>query len=329
MKHEDFASLELTEVLDRVLNYCREKSGVTTVHWISAYGLQRVVASSDENWQWAFASVDVVGKHVRSVTADGREADLFEAWRMWRQVNELYPAPWPAKMTAKPLSKNQREGMIWPIFYNKELIGVIAFQGLAEEACPARVTAALQKSLGMSARYLHFAYQLQEAKNQSYVDELTGLYNQRHLPMVLGHEIERARRDGTKFSLLFMDIDYFKMVNDGKGHWVGSKLLGELAKVLMGQIRACDHAFRYGGDEFVVMLGGADQDVARKVAERIRKAVESHTFLIDGHDLRLTVSIGLAEYPSHALHAEGLIQLADQAMYHGKRKSRNVVFIAS
>ena len=329
MKHDDFANLNLPEVVQRVLKYALQKSGAKTVHWISAFGLQRIITSSSENWQWAFASVDVVGKHILSETEAGAETDMFNVWQLWHQVTDLCPFPWAVQMTPKMLNRGQREDVVWPIFYQGELVGALAFQGLPKDNCPAKLTSNLQKGLAVSSRYLMFAYQLLEAKNQSYIDELTGLFNQRHLPLVLGHEVERCKRDQSRISLLFMDIDYFKMVNDGKGHWVGSKLLGELAKVLQDQIRTCDYAFRYGGDEFIVVLGGAELQMAAREAERIRKAVESHSFLVDGHDLKLTVSIGLAEYPGHAQTAEGLIQIADQAMYHGKRKSRNVVFIAS
>src|SRR6185437_8993666 len=130
-------------------------------------------------------------------------------------------------------------------------------------------------------------------------------------------------------SLLFLDIDYFKMVNDGRGHWVGSKLLIELSKVLRLQVRSCDYCFRYGGDEFIVLLSGSTAENSKKVAERIRKAVESTTFSVEGHNMNLTVSIGLAAFPEHAQSASGLIQIADQAMYYGKKKSRNIVFVAS
>lgn len=328
MKHEDFASLEVELVLDRVLQFCAKQSKAPAVHWISSHGLHRIVMSSGENWQFAFASVDIVGKHVKSI-GEPESQDLFHVWQLWNHVAQLYPQPWPQGMPPKAVQYAGKSLMVWPVFGDSGLLGVLAFEGLPKGDCPAKVTSSIQKGLHLATRYVGFAYQLLHAKNQSYVDELTGLYNQRHLPMVLNHEVERCRREKSHFCLLFLDIDYFKMVNDGRGHWVGSKLLGELAKVLSDQVRTCDHAFRYGGDEFVILLGGADVESAKKVAERIRKAVESHHFMVEGHDLKLTVSIGLAEYPTHAQTAEGLIQLADQAMYFGKRKSRNIVFIAS
>jgi diguanylate cyclase (GGDEF)-like protein len=119
------------------------------------------------------------------------------------------------------------------------------------------------------------------------------------------------------------------MVNDGRGHYIGSKLLVELGQLFKQQVRACDYAFRYGGDEFIILLSSSNAESSKKVAERIRKAVEERTFSVEGQNLNLTVSIGLAAYPEHGQTAASLIQLADQAMYYGKRKSRNIVFVAS
>ena len=167
------------------------------------------------------------------------------------------------------------------------------------------------------------------ATRKTYVDDVTDLFNQRYLPMVLDKEIQRCARSGGKFTVLFLDIDYFKMVNDSKGHWVGSKLIRELGQIIKSNVRGADFPFRYGGDEYVVVLIDTDAKQAVHVAERIRKCVEGTDFLIDGHNIRLTVSIGLATYPDHAATSEEVMKLADEAMYYGKSKSRNIVFIAS
>ncbi len=167
------------------------------------------------------------------------------------------------------------------------------------------------------------------ATRKTYVDDVTDLFNQRYLPLVLDKEIQRCARSGGKFTVLFLDIDYFKMVNDSKGHWVGSKLIRELGQIIKSNVRGADYPFRYGGDEYVVILIDTDAKQAVHVAERIRKCVEGTDFLIDGHNIRLTVSIGLATYPDHAATSEEVMKLADEAMYYGKSKSRNIVFIAS
>jgi diguanylate cyclase (GGDEF)-like protein len=323
VKHEDFTSLELDDVLTRVLQYCQAQTKATAVHWISSYGLERVSHSTLENWQWAFAAADVVGKHMWSQPA----SDFWGLFQLWQTVSELYPQPWKGGLPPHLLT-TPHPRFIFPVFFNDKLVGVIALDR-PRATNPVQIVSAFKEGMDLAARYLSFAYTHLEARQQSYLDELTGLYNQRYLPMVLDHEIQRAKRENKPFTLLFLDVDFFKMVNDGRGHWVGSKLLVEIGAVLRDQVRTCDYCFRYGGDEYIVLLGNANVADSKKVAERIRTAIEQKTFQVEGHSLNLTVSIGLAAYPEHAQNASGLIQLADQAMYYGKRKSRNIVFVAS
>ncbi|MGE3681682.1 MAG: GGDEF domain-containing protein [Bdellovibrionales bacterium] len=323
MKHDDFTTLEIDEVLTKVLNYCQSETKAAAVHWASAYGLTRVRDCEEENWQWAFASADVVGHHMWSQPA----TDLFSLFQLWRQVDRVYPLPWQKSLSPHVLTSPQPL-FLYPVYFNRALIGILVFER-PREANPVALMNQFKPAVDLAARYLAFAYQHLEVKNQSYLDELTGLYNQRYLPLALEHEIQHSKRENTPFCLLFLDIDYFKMVNDGRGHWVGSRLLVELGKVLKSQVRTVDYCFRYGGDEFIVLLGRAGLEDSKRVAERIRKAIEGSTFTVEGHSLNLTVSIGLASYPDHAQTAPGLIQIADQAMYYGKRKSRNIVFVAS
>jgi diguanylate cyclase (GGDEF)-like protein len=324
VKHEDFNSIEIDDVLTKVIDHCQAVTGSKAVHWISSYGFKRIQATKGEqDWQWAFAAADVIGRHMWSVPA----ADLWQLFQMWQQVGDLYvqdkPARWPAHMLTSPHPR-----FVYPYYYDDKLLGLLVLDR-PRASNPVEIVNQFKSGLDLAAKYLHFAYQHLEAKNESYLDELTGLYNQRYLPMALEHEIQRAKREGSEFTLLFLDIDYFKLVNDGRGHWVGSKLLIELGKVLHEQVRSCDYCFRYGGDEFIVILGGANLEGSKIAAERIRRAVEAKAFQVEGHSINLTVSIGLASYPNHANSAVSLIQIADQAMYYGKRKSRNIVFVAS
>ncbi|MGZ3722550.1 MAG: GGDEF domain-containing protein [Bdellovibrionales bacterium] len=324
MRHEDFTSIEVEPVLEQVLQFCIKETHSKSVHWLSAFGLARVQESSNETWHWTFSTADVVGKHVVSRP----QVDLFDMFHVWRKVGALYPAGMKGAFTPHTISAAPNSYFAQPVSFNGVMQGILLFEG-GNEKNPVALFNKLRPSLDIAAKYIAFSYQQLDAKNMSYVDEVTGLYNQRYLPMVLEHEIHRNKREGSQFSLLFLDIDYFKMVNDGRGHWVGSRLLLELGKILKSQVRSCDYLFRYGGDEFIVLLGNSNSQTSKIVAERIRKAIESHTFSVEGHNLNLTVSIGLAAYPEHAQTASGLIQIADQAMYYGKRKSRNIVFVAS
>ncbi|NQZ17890.1 MAG: GGDEF domain-containing protein [Bdellovibrionales bacterium] len=170
---------------------------------------------------------------------------------------------------------------------------------------------------------------MSEAQEQVYKDSLTNLYNQKYLTETLDKKIEEYKRYKTPFSVLFIDVDYFKQVNDTDGHVVGSGVLCQMGTLIEGQIRSSDYAFRYGGDEFIILLSHTEGDDAVKVAERIRARVEASTFNVNNIGVNITVSIGLAFYPEHAQSAEEIIRIADEAMYYGKKKSRNIVYKAS
>jgi diguanylate cyclase (GGDEF)-like protein len=168
-----------------------------------------------------------------------------------------------------------------------------------------------------------------EAQQQVYKDSLTNLYTQKFLNEVVAKKIEEYKRYKTAFSILFIDVDHFKRVNDSLGHVIGSGVLKEMGNLLEEQIRHSDYAFRYGGDEFIVLLSHTEGDDAVRVAERIRSRVEAHDFDVNGICVNITVSIGLAFFPVHADSAEDIIRIADEAMYYGKNKSRNIVYKAS
>jgi diguanylate cyclase (GGDEF)-like protein len=167
------------------------------------------------------------------------------------------------------------------------------------------------------------------ARELTYIDDLTKLHNIRYMDMVLENEIKRARRFKSHLSLLFMDIDYFKNINDAYGHRIGNTVLFELGQLLKEIVREIDTVIRYGGDEFTVLLVETSSDGALAIAERIRKTVEEHTFLLsEGLSVRFTITIGVATYPEHATEKEKLLDLADSAMYRGKKGTRNVVVLA-
>ena len=182
-------------------------------------------------------------------------------------------------------------------------------------------------------RQVEFAYEaanrFQEARRLAYIDPLTDLYNARYLEKVLDDNIEESRRTGHPFSLLFLDLDRFKEINDAHGHLVGGKVLIEVSRVLASNLREGDILVRYGGDEFIVVLPGAGPDEATEVAERIRAAVRDHRFLgREGRDIRLTASVGVATFPEDARSREELIDRADRAMYRNKDQIRDSIYMA-
>jgi diguanylate cyclase (GGDEF)-like protein len=173
------------------------------------------------------------------------------------------------------------------------------------------------------------ALSLQKAEAVSVTDDLTGLYNSRYLNLVLRRESKRASRSGRPLSLLFIDLDGFKQVNDTHGHLAGSKALVEAAVIIRGSARETDVAARFGGDEFSVILPDTGRDGAVSVAERIRDRINACVFLAsDGLSIHLTASIGVATLPDVAASAEELLRAADVAMYRVKDAGKNGIHIA-
>jgi len=158
-------------------------------------------------------------------------------------------------------------------------------------------------------------------------DDLTKLFNTRYLQRTIELEIQRCERSRTSVSLIFMDVDFFKQINDRYGHLTGSKVLVEMGQMLIRNLRSFDIVARYGGDEFVIVLPQTPPTVASNVAERIRKAIEQNIFLRrDGYSIRLTASFGVASYPESAKSKDELLKLADDAMYRVKNFTRNGVY---
>lgn len=168
-----------------------------------------------------------------------------------------------------------------------------------------------------------------QTRELTYIDDLTKLHNVRYLDAVLENEIKRAKRFSSHLSLLFIDIDFFKNINDNFGHRIGSNVLVELGRILREVVREIDTVVRYGGDEFTILLVETDSSGALIIADRIRDAVEKHLFMTEeGLSIRLTITTGVATYPEQATTKENLLTLADTAMYKGKKGTRNVVVVA-
>jgi diguanylate cyclase (GGDEF)-like protein len=173
------------------------------------------------------------------------------------------------------------------------------------------------------------ALTLQRVEALSVTDDLTQLYNSRYLNQVLRREAKRASRSGRPLSLLFIDLDGFKGVNDTHGHLAGSASLVEAAGVIRRSARETDVVARFGGDEFALILPDTGSEGAAAVGERIRERIAEHAFLTgEGLDIHLTVSVGVATLPDVAASAEELIKAADLAMYRVKESGKNNVFIA-
>ncbi len=188
----------------------------------------------------------------------------------------------------------------------------------------------LGEALAPAAVALHNALRMARAEELSVTDDLTSLYNSRYLWQALRRETKRASRSGRPLSLLFIDLDGFKDINDHHGHLCGSKALVEAADVIRASARETDMIARYGGDEFALLLPDTGSDGARAVGERIRERVAAHTFLeSDGLQIRLTASVGVATLPDVATSVEGLVRAADMAMYRVKNGGKDGIDVAT
>ena len=163
--------------------------------------------------------------------------------------------------------------------------------------------------------------QNEELERLSTSDALTGLYNRRYLTQRLSEELVRSYRHKGSFTVLMADVDEFKKYNDAFGHPAGDEVLKKVASILLSSTRAVDCTARYGGEEFAVLLTGTGGDVASEVAERIRARVETQEFA----GRRITLSIGMAEFPANGQTADEVISSADEALYAAKRSGRNRV----
>jgi diguanylate cyclase (GGDEF)-like protein len=319
MSKIEFSSLEMAVTVPQVFKMLAKDFSCKNMHWISKETLERLSQSDEDSWRWTLDSEQDVQSY-RPVLLER----LFELWKQMSPIAMQMKSDCPE--IVKTTDKNHilvpvvgpQFGRPYAFVLFEDLKGTVGKKAIKK----------CEKALANHAVHLEFCWQYSQARTQSYMDDLTSLYNQRYLPTVFDREIQRMGRLNKKFSVLFMDIDFFKRINDTRGHWIGSKLLIEVAKVIKAHTRACDCSFRYGGDEFLTVLVDSSPENSHKVAERIRAAVEQTDFVIEGETMKLTLSIGLAVFPDHAKSTVELIKLADQAMYYGKRKSRNIVFLA-
>jgi diguanylate cyclase (GGDEF)-like protein len=217
-----------------------------------------------------------------------------------------------------------------PVRYRDHCLGVIELINCVERDGFMEHDMALLEALAdFAAIALENARHVKRIHELTITDDCTGLFNARHMDFILETEIYRSQRYGYEFSVVFIDLDHFKKVNDTYGHLVGSKLLADVGQIVKSACRRIDFAFRYGGDEFVIVLPQAVKENAFVVARRLHKLIgEKHWLTEQGLDIRFTASIGVASFPSDAKTKLELLHLADEAMYAIKNTTRNGVAAA-
>jgi diguanylate cyclase (GGDEF)-like protein len=230
-----------------------------------------------------------------------------------------------------PFSKESvfiRSILCYPLQRRGERVGAIELINKGNGAFTRADQDLVEMMLNPLAIAIRTVDMFENAERLTITDDLTKLFNYRYLMKYLQADVKRCLRYKKKVSLLFIDVDGFKRINDTFGHLVGSQALAEMGQVFKRIVRETDVVGRYGGDEFVIVLPETPLNGAMVIAERIRKKVEECEFVAQNLSIRLTVSLGVANCPKHTLTAEGLIKKADAAMYRAKELSKNSIKVA-
>ncbi|MGD0922347.1 MAG: sensor domain-containing diguanylate cyclase [Terriglobia bacterium] len=217
-----------------------------------------------------------------------------------------------------------------PIKGKEKILGVIELVNCLGRESFRREDIPILKSLAdYAAIALENARYIQRIHELTITDDCTALYNARHLNFVLDAEIYRSTRYAYEFSVIFLDLDHFKQVNDTHGHLVGSKLLWMIGDLIKGHLRLIDYAFRYGGDEFVVLLPQTSKQNSLMVVRRLRDLLNSRLFFTEeALNIRVTASFGVASFPADGRTRRELLRMADEAMYLVKNTTRNSIALA-
>ena len=257
----------------------------------------------------------------------------------FRETNEFLPGIPPdvlqQALASGRLFASSRRGdgsgmVVMPLQVREDLLAVIKVPLRPGDVLHDEAADRVTRYLGPVAQVLSNIYQLTRSRDLAMRDDLTKAYNRRFFETYLDEEIERSRRYGIVFSIIFLDLDDLKLVNNLYGHLAGSRTLQEVAKRILGAVRGIDKVVRFGGDEFCVILPNTDQDQAIMVANRIARSISASSLTIDANlEVNITASFGIATYPAHAITKENLIRQADAAMYRVKSTTKNAVSVAT
>jgi diguanylate cyclase (GGDEF)-like protein len=243
--------------------------------------------------------------------------DVTSDSRFTRRIDEVTHVDTRSVVCVPIKGREQTLGVI-------ELVNCFGKDSFTKDDIPILTSLADYAAIALeNARYVQRIHEL------TITDDCTALYNARHLNFVLDAEIYRSNRYGYEFSVVFLDLDHFKQVNDVHGHLVGSKLLWLIGDVIKGNLRMIDYAFRYGGDEFVVLLPQTSKQNALMVVRRVKDLLSSKVFFAEeGLNIKVTASFGVASFPADGRTRKELLRLADEAMYLVKNTTRNNIALA-
>jgi two-component system, cell cycle response regulator len=214
-----------------------------------------------------------------------------------------------------------------PLIFFGEKLGVLALDSARKNTFDAEDKQPLESVADICAAAIQNASNFDRMKQLAYVDGLTGIHNRRFFEMRIVEELERAGRFQGRMSVIMVDIDNFKKLNDEFGHLLGDEILRSVSSVLKQQLRKMDMVCRYGGDEFAIMVPETTGENALRVAEKLRRQVETHDF--PGVPRPVTISCGVADYPTHGITRDEVVAASDGALYTAEQAGRNRVAAAT
>jgi diguanylate cyclase (GGDEF)-like protein len=321
-------SLDVTDVMRQLLEASGKRAMVPVILRLVNERLdpdQAAVFVSRPDGKLALADAlgapESLGRGFEIALGEGPVGEAADGRREWRADPA---AARPADARRDPATQaGLRADLSVPILAGSRLHGVLTVGGSrrppAEQMAVARLLAELS---GLALLQVDKLKAIQDTANR---DGLTGVFNKRFFQERIAAEIRRAERDGTGVSLLLLDIDDFKNYNDTNGHVAGDDVLKQVGQLLRGSIREDDFVARYGGEEFVVLYPGATKALAYRLAQGLRRAIESYPFPGGEHQSlgAVTISGGVASYPQDAPGEVELIRSADEALYQAKNAGRN------
>src|SRR5690606_3394104 len=240
-------------------------------------------------------------------------------------ANGDYPDSSVAVFDAEARLDKARSVLVLPLVRGEQVLGTVTLVSRKPKAYPPAAREMLRVISHQIGVSLQNARMYQSMEERATTDGLTGLTNHRAFQERLEQLHALAERTGQKFSIILTDIDHFKSVNDTHGHPVGDAVLKRVAAIFTQRARKVDIVARYGGEEFVIVLPDTDADGAAVFANRLREEIAAQTMTSDNGSFSVTLSLGVAAYPSDGTDRHALIERADQALYYCKEHGRNRV----
>lgn len=316
-------SLEISEIMRITLDEANRKMGsVCAVISVSLLGYREVFVMPSQGEMPEAVAMSLLNRFSDQVMPPGNKSKEGGDGELEPVVYKGRQGPLPDFDDVLPLSV--------PMMVTDRVLGSLTVFCRKESQTPANQSQFLYVFSSIVSSVVDHGYVALQARQQAKTDSLTGIANHRHFHETLDREISRSNRRKNVFTLILIDIDNFKKVNDTYGHQVGDAVLVDMTRRIMEMIRAGDVLARYGGEEFGLILPDTEQAGARILAERILKAVSSRSFVFLQDEISYTVSIGLAVYDGNAaVDKDRLIAAADRALYHSKENGKNRLTIGS